>query len=85
MGIIFDKFNKKPEITNTFGYHLRNKCCILCRKLRLDTQLFHSWSSAMYDPKSAKAEEFISHEEILDTLAFAQEHKADRAMIEAAQ
>ena len=38
----------------------------------------------MYDPKSAKAEEFISHEEILDTLAFAQEHKADRAMIEAA-
>lgn len=38
----------------------------------------------MYDPKSAKAEEFINHEEILETLAFAQAHKADRAMIETA-
>ena len=38
----------------------------------------------MYDPKSAKGEEFINHEEILETLAFAQAHKADRAMIETA-
>ena len=31
----------------------------------------------MYDMKSGKAEEFISHEEILDTLAYADEHKND--------
>ena len=36
----------------------------------------------MYDPKSMKAEEFISHEEILDTLAYADAHKNDRALIE---
>ena len=29
----------------------------------------------MYDPKSLKAEEFISHEEILDTLEYAEQNK----------
>ena len=37
---------------------------------------------AKYDPKSAKAEEFINHEEILDTLRYAAEHKSDRNLIE---
>ncbi len=37
----------------------------------------------MYDPKSMKAEAFISHEEILETLAFADAHRADTAMIDA--
>ncbi len=36
----------------------------------------------MYNPKSLKAEEFIDHEEILETLAFADAHKNDREMIE---
>ncbi len=36
----------------------------------------------MYDPKSSKAEEFISDSEIKATLAFADEHKNDRAMLE---
>ena len=36
----------------------------------------------MYDPKSKKAEEFISHEEILDTLAYADAHKDDAALID---
>ena len=31
----------------------------------------------MYNPKSTKAEEFICHEEVLDTLAFADEKKDD--------
>lgn len=35
----------------------------------------------MYDVKSKKAEEFISDEEILDTLAYADEHKNDRELI----
>lgn len=35
----------------------------------------------MYNPKSSKAEEFINHEEILSTLAYADEHKHDRALI----
>ena len=30
-----------------------------------------------YNSKSPKAEEFISHEEILSTLQFAEEHKND--------
>ena len=30
---------------------------------------------AKYDPKSLKAEEFISHEEILDTIKYAEENK----------
>ena len=29
----------------------------------------------MYNPKSLKAEEFINHEEILDTLSYAEENK----------
>ncbi len=35
-----------------------------------------------YDVKSMKAEEFIDHQEILDTLAYAEEHKHDRELIE---
>jgi 2-iminoacetate synthase len=38
----------------------------------------------MYDPKSRVATEFISHEEIEATLAFAEEHKHDREYIQAA-
>lgn len=37
----------------------------------------------MYNPKSKIAEEFISHEEIEATLAYAQEHKHDYEMIHA--
>ncbi|MBE7015646.1 MAG: [FeFe] hydrogenase H-cluster radical SAM maturase HydG [Ruminococcaceae bacterium] len=36
----------------------------------------------MYDVKSSKAEEFINHEEILDTLKYADEHKDDVALID---
>ena len=36
----------------------------------------------MYDPKSSKAEEFICHEEILDTLAFAESKKQDKEYID---
>ena len=36
----------------------------------------------MYDPQSKKAEEFINHEEILDTLAYADAHKDDGALID---
>lgn len=36
----------------------------------------------MYQMKSAKAEEFISHEEILATLQYAQENKNNRALID---
>lgn len=36
----------------------------------------------MYDVKSKKAEEFISHEEILETMAYAQKHKSDRDLIQ---
>ena len=36
----------------------------------------------MYDPKSKKAEEFINHEEILDTLAYADANKDDAALID---
>lgn len=36
----------------------------------------------MYDPKSKKAEEFIDHQEVLDTLAYADAHKADGALID---
>lgn len=35
----------------------------------------------MYNLKSSKAEEFINHEEILSTLAYADEHKHDKALI----
>ncbi|MBQ2383448.1 MAG: [Oscillospiraceae bacterium] len=36
----------------------------------------------MYDKYSMKAEEFIDHQQILDTLAFADEHKRDAALID---
>ena len=36
----------------------------------------------MYNPKSNKAEEFISHEEILDTLNYAKENKNNSELIE---
>ena len=35
----------------------------------------------MYNPKSLKAEEFIDHQEILDSLAYADAHKDDIALI----
>ena len=35
----------------------------------------------MYDVKSPHAEDFINDAEIQETLAFAQEHKSDRALI----
>ena len=35
-----------------------------------------------YDVKSLKAEEFINHEEILDTVKYANEHKGDLALID---
>ena len=38
---------------------------------------------AIYDPKSMKAEEFINDEEIRQTLAYAQAHKSDAALIDA--
>ena len=34
-----------------------------------------------YDPKSLKAEEFINHEEIMDSLAYAQENKSNRKVV----
>ena len=37
----------------------------------------------MYNPKSSKAEEFIDHQEILDTLTYADAHKADSELIDA--
>ena len=36
---------------------------------------------AQYNPKSLKAEEFINHNEILETLAYADEHKNDTELI----
>lgn len=36
----------------------------------------------MYNPKSLKAEEFINHEEILETLKFADEHKRNEKLID---
>ena len=36
----------------------------------------------MYNPKSRKAEEFIDHQEVLDSLAYAQAHKSDAALID---
>ncbi len=37
----------------------------------------------MYDQKSAHAEEFIDHQEILDSLAYADVHRRDAAVIDA--
>ena len=36
----------------------------------------------MYNPKSLKAEEFICHDEIMATLAYAQENKHNAALID---
>lgn len=36
----------------------------------------------MYDPKSLKAEEFISHDEIMDTLAYAEQNKHNAELID---
>ena len=36
----------------------------------------------MYNPKSQNAEEFISHEEILDTLKYADENKNNSELID---
>ena len=36
----------------------------------------------VYDPKSSKAEEFISHEEILESLEYAKENKQNKELIE---
>ena len=35
----------------------------------------------MYNPGSMKAEEFIDHDEILETLSYADKHKTDRELI----
>ena len=37
----------------------------------------------MYNPESMKAEEFIDHQEILDSLAYADAHKTDGPVIDA--
>ena len=37
---------------------------------------------SVYDPKSLKAEEFINHEEILETLAYAEAHKDDTELVD---
>jgi 2-iminoacetate synthase len=37
----------------------------------------------MYNPKSSKADEFINHEEILASLAYADQHKNDAKLIDA--
>jgi 2-iminoacetate synthase len=36
----------------------------------------------MYDPKSSKAEEFISHEEVLETLEYAEKNKNNVELID---
>ena len=36
----------------------------------------------MYDPKSLKAEEFIDHAEILETLDYAEKNKNNKELIE---
>ena len=36
---------------------------------------------AKYDPKSLKAEEFINHQAILDSLAYAEENKNNRELV----
>ena len=37
---------------------------------------------SQYNPKSLKAEEFISHEEILETLRYAEENKHNIPLID---
>lgn len=36
----------------------------------------------MYDPKSSKAEDFIAHEEVLETLVYAQQNKSNAVLID---
>ena len=36
----------------------------------------------MYNPKSQQAEEFISHEEILETLKYAEDNKNNISLVE---
>lgn len=36
----------------------------------------------MYDPRSMRAEEFIDHQEVMDSLAYADAHKTDGALID---
>ena len=36
----------------------------------------------IYDPKSSKAEEFINHEEILESLEYANANKGNKELIE---
>ena len=36
----------------------------------------------MYDPKSLKADEFINHKEIMDTLAYADQNKSNLELID---
>ena len=36
----------------------------------------------MYDPKSMRAEDFISHQEVLDTLGYAWENRRNAALID---
>ena len=36
----------------------------------------------MYDPKSMCADDFIDHQEILDTLSYAEQHKSDAVLID---
>ena len=46
--------------------------------------LYYSWKEVetMYDVNSKKAEEFIRHEEILETLAYADENKMNAQLID---
>lgn len=37
---------------------------------------------AIYNPASSKAEEFINHEEILETLEYADQNKTNEALID---
>ena len=40
-------------------------------------------SSTKYDPKSSKAEEFINHQEILETLDYAEKNRENFELIDA--
>ncbi len=49
---------------------------------RTDALVFLKDVLFMYNPKSLKAEEFISHEEICETLEYAEKHKDDLELID---
>ena len=49
---------------------------------RADALVFLKDVLFMYNPKSLKAEEFISHEEICETLEYAEKHKDDLELID---